>query len=135
MRRRAMRIIRRLCGWRNDSVRCEPEGRKVSGTSPSATISSTEVLTEERTVNEAMTTASKSATQVLRQKRTMNEAIVPAAGKVWKHLNDNGATSLSQLRGKTGLSTEMVNRAIGWLAREDKLCFETENGSEQIRLR
>ena len=65
----------------------------------------------------------------------MNETIVSAAGKVWKHLNDNGAATLSQLRWKTGLSTEMVNRALGWLAREDKLCFETGTRPEQIRLR
>lgn len=50
----------------------------------------------------------------------MNEAIVSAVGKVWKHLNDDGAASLSELKRKTGLSTEMVNRAIGRLAREDK---------------
>ena len=86
-------------------------------------------------MNEAIATASMSSTEVLAQEKTMNEAIVSAAGKVWNHLNGNGGASFYELRRKTGLSNEMLNRAIGWLAREDKLCFETANGPEQIRLR
>ena len=86
-------------------------------------------------MNEAMATASMSRAEVRAQEKTTNEVIVSAVGKVWMHLNGNGGANLSELRRKTGLSTEMVNRAIGWLAREDKLCFETANGPEQIRLR
>jgi hypothetical protein len=135
MLKKMMRAVRQSCGCRNDSVGCELEGRKVSGTSPSETIFSTEVLTEESTMKEAMASASMPPTEVLAQKKMMNEAIVSAVGKVWKHLNDNGAASFSELGRKTGLSNQMANRAIGWLAREDKLCFETANGPEQIRLR
>ena len=135
MWKRAVKVMRQSCGCHNGSVGCEHDDRKVSGTSPSAAISSTEVLTEESTMNVAMATASTSTAEVLTQEKTMNEAIVFAVGKVWQHLNGNGGASFSELRRKTGLSTEMVNRAIGWLAREDKLCFETANGAEQIRLR
>ena len=135
MWRRAVQVMRLLCGWSNNYVECEPEGRKVSGTSPSAAISSTEVLTRESTMKEAIATASVSTTGVLAPEKTMNETIVSAVGKVWQHLNDNGAASFYELRRKTGLSNETANRAIGWLAREDKLCFETTNGPEQIRLR
>ena len=86
-------------------------------------------------MNEAIATASKPAVKTLAQGKTMNDTIVSAVAKVWKHLNDHGAASFNELRRKTGLSTDLVNRAIGWLAREDKLCFETANGPEQIRLR
>jgi len=86
-------------------------------------------------VNETTAAASKPAVKALTQEKAMNEAIVSAVGKVWKHLNDNGAATFFELRRKTGLSADMVNRAIGWLAREDKLCYETANGPEQIRLR
>ena len=135
MWRRTVQVMRWFCSWGNGPVRSQPEGRKISGTSPSAAISSTEVLTEESTVNETIATASKPTVETLAQEKTMNEAIVSAVGKVWKHLNDNGTASFPELRRKTGLSTDLVNRAIGWLAREDKLCFETANGPEQIRLR
>ena len=86
-------------------------------------------------MKEEMATVATPPTGFLTQEKTMNEAIVSAVGKVWKHLNDNGAATFFELRRKTGLSADMVNRAIGWLAREDKLCFETANGPEQIRLR
>jgi hypothetical protein len=86
-------------------------------------------------VNETIATASKPTVKTPTQEKTMNEAIVSAVAKVWTHLNSNGGASFPELRRKTGLSIDLVNRAVGWLAREDKLCFETTNGSEQIRLR
>ncbi len=86
-------------------------------------------------MNEMTATASKHTVKVGTQEKTMHEAIGSAAGKVWKHLHDNGASSFYELQRKTGLSTDLVNRAIGWLAREDKLCYETTNGPEQIQLR
>jgi hypothetical protein len=86
-------------------------------------------------MSKASAAAATLPTEVLAQQKDLNEAIVSAAGKVWTHLNDNGAASFAELRRKTGLSTDLVNRAIGWLAREDKLCLETANGPEQIRLR
>jgi hypothetical protein len=86
-------------------------------------------------MKEAMATAAMPRTGFLAEEKSMNDAIVSAVAKVWKHLDENGAASFAELRRKTGLSTDMVNRAIGWLAREDKLCFETANGPEQIRLR
>ena len=86
-------------------------------------------------MNEATATASMPPTGILAQKKTMNDAIVSAVAQVWQHLNDNGPTSFYEIRRKTGLSNEMINRAIGWLAREDKLCIETTNGPEQFRLK
>ena len=85
-------------------------------------------------MNEAIVSVPMPPAGILTQKSTMNEAIVSAVGAVWQHLNNNGPVTFSELRRKTGLSNEMANRAIGWLAREDKLCFETESGRKQIRL-
>ena len=54
----------------------------------------------------------------------MIQPIGETAGKVWRLLNENGEASLSQL--KRGIKTDpnLILQAIGWLAREDKLCIE-----------
>lgn len=43
------------------------------------------------------------------------------AGLVWKQLAKNGKSSLADLRTRTKTTTEMLNQAIGWLARENKI--------------
>ncbi|MGB5872692.1 MAG: winged helix-turn-helix domain-containing protein [Bacteroidota bacterium] len=65
----------------------------------------------------------------------MNDEIGNAAGLVWKTLNREGKVTLARLRQRTGLSVELVNRAIGWLAREDKLNFEKKARSITISLK
>jgi hypothetical protein len=65
----------------------------------------------------------------------MNDEIGNAAGLVWKALNREGKVTLARLRQRTGLSIELVNRAIGWLAREDKLTFEKKARSITISLK
>jgi len=44
------------------------------------------------------------------------------AGEVWKALNSYGSCTESQLIENTRLSAKEVNAAIGWLARENKIC-------------
>ncbi len=44
------------------------------------------------------------------------------AGKVWKALNSWGSRTESQLIENTRLSAKEVHAAIGWLARENKIC-------------
>ncbi|MGB2957563.1 MAG: winged helix-turn-helix domain-containing protein [Bacteroidota bacterium] len=65
----------------------------------------------------------------------MNDEIGNSAGLVWKALNREGKVTLARLRQRTGLSVELVNRAIGWLAREDKLNFEKKARSITISLK
>ena len=65
----------------------------------------------------------------------MNDEIGTAAGLVWNTLDRQGTLTLAKLRQKTGLSVELVNRAIGWLAREDKLVFEKKARSLVITLK
>ena len=68
------------------------------------------------------------------EEKRMAEALGTAAGKVWTCLNDNSSLTLHELKRKTGLSSDMLNRAIGWLSRENKLHFEVADGQERIRL-
>jgi hypothetical protein len=65
----------------------------------------------------------------------MNDEIGIAAGLVWSALDRQGTLTLAKLRQKTGLSVELVNRAIGWLAREDKLEFQKKARSLVISLK
>jgi len=65
----------------------------------------------------------------------MTDTIGQSAGKIWQFLNDNGATSVSKISTETGLNKNDVQRALGWLAREDKISIELKNGrTESISL-
>jgi predicted ArsR family transcriptional regulator len=58
-----------------------------------------------------------------------------AAGKIWEYLNENGQASVSKITKETGLNRNDVQRAIGWLAKEDKLVFETQGRTELLSLK
>ena len=57
-----------------------------------------------------------------------------AAGKIWKALSTKGLMSKSQIAKETGLSTQILNQGIGWLAREGKLVGEKSKRGERIKL-
>ncbi len=65
----------------------------------------------------------------------MDDGIGAAAGKVWVCLHKNGGCTTAKVISETGLSRDMAQRAVGWLAREDKLIFETVKGTQKLRLR
>jgi len=65
----------------------------------------------------------------------MSETIGNAAGKIWEYLEENGATSVSKVTKETGVSKNDAQRAIGWLAKEGKLNFETEGRTELLSLK
>ena len=44
------------------------------------------------------------------------------AGKVWSTINSDGSITENQLKKKTKLSTNDLYNAVGWLARENKIC-------------
>lgn len=44
-----------------------------------------------------------------------------AAGAVYVELSENGEMSVTKLRKAVGLPAQLVDHAIGWLAREDKI--------------
>ena len=56
------------------------------------------------------------------------EMIGNLAGIVWRTLNEKGKLSFEALQRETMLDSESVSTAIGWLAREDKICFDKQNG-------
>ncbi len=58
-----------------------------------------------------------------------------AAGKIWEYLNENGEASVNKIIKETGLNRNEVQRAIGWLAKEDKLDFETQGRTELLSLK
>lgn len=58
-----------------------------------------------------------------------------AAGKIWKFLEKNGASSTTQIINETGLGKNDAQRAIGWLAKEDKLKFEMKGRTETLSLK
>jgi hypothetical protein len=65
----------------------------------------------------------------------MSNSIGIAAGAIWDYLDKNGATSVTKVTNETGLARNEVQRAIGWLAKEDKLNFEMEGRTELLSLK
>jgi len=59
-----------------------------------------------------------------------------SAGIVWNALNDLGKLDIKQLKKATKLRTDKeLFAAIGWVAKEGKLCFEeSEDGTTLITL-
>lgn len=46
------------------------------------------------------------------------------AGIIWRTLNERGKLSIQGLKQTTGLESEAIYSAIGWLAREGNICFD-----------
>jgi predicted transcriptional regulator len=65
----------------------------------------------------------------------MSDVIGSAAGVIWEYLDNNGMTSVTKISKDTELDTKLVQRAIGWLAKEDKLSIETKGRAETIGLK
>jgi len=58
----------------------------------------------------------------------METELGEAAGRMWQYLAEHGETTLRQLQRGTTLPERLLYRGVGWLAREDKLCFVQERG-------
>jgi hypothetical protein len=65
----------------------------------------------------------------------MQNKIDDAAGQVWRFLDKNGSTSVSKITNETGLNKNDVQRAIGWLLKEDKLIVEAVGRTETLSLK
>lgn len=55
------------------------------------------------------------------------------AGKIWNLLHERGAHSPTAIGKTLGIKAAEVERALGWLAREDKLAA-TPTGKNGIRI-
>ena len=65
----------------------------------------------------------------------MLNIIGDAAGMVWGYLDQNGSASVTKITNETGLNKSDVQRAIGWLLKEDKLSIETVGRTETLSLK
>ena len=57
------------------------------------------------------------------------ERIGQAAGAIWNKLHSKGTDGVAfvDLKKITGYTSDELMAGLGWLAREGKLCFKTEN--------
>lgn len=64
----------------------------------------------------------------------LNTEIGKTAGLVWEHLGKNGRCSIQDLRKKIGVDVVLFYQAIGWLARENKICHSKEAENLNVQL-
>lgn len=65
----------------------------------------------------------------------MSNIIGEAAGIVWNYLDKNGPSSVNKVTTETGINKNDVQRAIGWLCKEDKLTIEMIGRAETLSLK
>lgn len=65
----------------------------------------------------------------------MVDIIGEAAGKIWTFLSENGPSSPSKIAKETDISKTDLQRAIGWLAREEKIEIELNGRVETLSLK
>jgi predicted transcriptional regulator len=65
----------------------------------------------------------------------MSNVIGDAAGKIWQYLETNGPASVTKITTETEINKNDVQRAIGWLSKEDKLLIEAKGRVETISLK
>lgn len=65
----------------------------------------------------------------------MPDSIGDVAGKIWEYLNEKGSASVTKITKETEISKNEAQRAIGWLAKEDKLIFTMEGRTELLSLK
>ena len=53
----------------------------------------------------------------------MKEKIIETAGKAWRTLGERGESNASELARILNEREDIINQAIGWLAREDKINY------------
>ncbi len=56
------------------------------------------------------------------------------AGTVWNTLLESGPLSVAKLIKTVGEPRDTVMQALGWLAREEKICIEEEGRSRIVSL-
>lgn len=63
----------------------------------------------------------------------METRIGEAAGKIWQVLNAKGAMGKARLAKATGLSSDLLDQGIGWLAREGKLVADDKSQGLKLK--
>ena len=65
----------------------------------------------------------------------IKEQVGVTAGKIWQTLATGGPLTVTQLKKKLNGEGELLNFALGWLAREDKIELVPEKKSFRVQLR
>ncbi len=65
----------------------------------------------------------------------LKDAVGETAGKIWETLSAQGPLTVAQLKKKVDGKTDLVNFALGWLAREDKIEIVPEKKTFRVQLR
>lgn len=64
-----------------------------------------------------------------------SDRIGETAGDVWRVLADRGSQTVAGIKKSIDAPDDVILLALGWLAREDKLAFETNGRSVTVSLR
>jgi Mn-dependent DtxR family transcriptional regulator len=64
----------------------------------------------------------------------MKEKIGNTAGNIWDMLQENEEVAISQFPKMLNEKAVIVNQALGWLAREDKIIYRQEGNRTLISL-
>lgn len=65
----------------------------------------------------------------------ISEQVGTTAGKVWRQLSEGGPQTLTQLKRKLNGESDLVNFAVGWLAREDKIEIVPDKKNFRVQLK
>ena len=65
----------------------------------------------------------------------MTEEIGMMAGAIWQALETNGEITVAKLKKDLNAASPLLDWAIGWLAREDKIILTTEKRSTRVCLK
>ncbi len=78
--------------------------------------------------------AKKGAKPTAAGREFSSEEIGHVAGDVWRVLSEQGTKTAAELTKAVAAPAELVAAALGWLAREDKLGFETNGRTVSVSL-
>ncbi|MGV8137935.1 MAG: winged helix-turn-helix domain-containing protein [Mangrovibacterium sp.] len=56
------------------------------------------------------------------------------AGRIWHFLNENGESNISEIKKALSMKGSEVRMALGWLARENKVFFFTDEDHLRVIL-
>ena len=65
----------------------------------------------------------------------MSESIGNVAGQLWQYLDKEGSPSIAKIAKEADIEMKQLQRAIGWLAKEDKITIELKGRTELIALK
>jgi Winged helix-turn-helix domain (DUF2582) len=69
------------------------------------------------------------------EKANVKDRVGSTAGQIWHTLSNGGPLTITQLKKKLDGEGELLNFALGWLAREDKIELIPDRKSFRVQLR